>query len=416
MNNKKIIFHIDFDSYFCSAHRSLNSDLDNKPLAIGKNLKRSIASSISYELKNKGAKVGWPNYKILEIEPKTIFIKPNFDLYVSLSNRIFDYIAKNYSKNIQVFSIDECWVDVTSIVNNENLDPKILALKIQREIMQKFRIPLSIGISYNKFLAKMGTNFAKPYGVKIIDKNELVNEIWPLPIIKYFGIGEPTKNKLNKIGIQTIKDLAKANKESLKLKAIFGSKLGYFVNEANGISDDIIHAEKNELKSIGRELTFLSYDLSDTEEIVKILSNLVDQVCLRAKNRNMLAGVVTVLVRNTNKHWNSKQKKLVFLSRDPDEIYKVSYSLFNEIWDGEMIRGIGVRLTNLKNEFLISNPISLFEKNENKKNSKIERIIKNTNNILKSNLLKTGTELEKDKVKEKIQMRYLEEDTAKKGY
>nr|WP_307923419.1 hypothetical protein [Mycoplasmopsis bovis] len=153
MNNKNIIFHIDFDSYFVSAHRSKDHKLKNKPVAVSNGLSRSICSSISYELKNVGIKVGWPRFMIEKKMPDTIFVEPNFDLYYTTSNNIFDYIASNYTANIEVGSIDECWVDVTSISEGKN--PVALARKIQEDIKEIFDIPVSIGISYSKWAAKM---------------------------------------------------------------------------------------------------------------------------------------------------------------------------------------------------------------------------------------------------------------------
>ncbi|MBU4689466.1 DNA polymerase IV [Mycoplasma zalophidermidis] len=407
----RIIFHIDFDSYFASAHRVLNPQYDGKPIAIGKNLKRSIACSVSYELKAKGVKSGWPNYKILEKEPRTIFIEPNFDLYINLSNKIFDFLGENYTKNIEVYSIDECWVDVTNITNENNAVN--LAKSMQKHVYSKFRIPISIGISHNKFLAKLSTNLAKPFGVKQTKIIDIKDSIWPLAIDEYFGIGKSTSQKLKEIGIDTIGKLASRDKNDQDLYEIFRSRTNRFINEAKGIFNEELNYEHNDLKSIGNELTFLSFDLDERDEILKILFNLCQKVSLRAKNRNTVGYVICVSVRSTTKRWTRQQMTLNIPTNDSDEIYSKASSIFNKMFKENFIRGIGVKLSRLINEFDVAKPISLFETDEHE--DKIKKIIKNINYKMRVKSLKTGDEFESDKVKENIQSRYLCEDTAKKG-
>ncbi|WP_027120768.1 Y-family DNA polymerase [Mycoplasmopsis lipofaciens] len=414
MNNKeKIIFHIDFDSYFCSAHRSLNSDYVNKPLAIGRKLKRSIVSSVSYELKNKGVKVGWTKNKVLAIEPKTIFIEPNFDLYITLSNKIFEYISLNFCKNLEVFSIDECWLDVTNEV--KNIDFITFAKKIQKTIFNQFKIPITIGISHTKFLAKMSTNLGKPFGIFYTPLNKIKEIIWPLDINYYFGIGKPTAHKLRKININTIGDLAKQNINNNELVKIFKSRTQHYLNEAQGLGESELTYQHNDLKSIGNEVTFLAYDLDEKRDLLKILKQLTIKICTRAKNRNLIGKTITVMLRDTNKIWNSKQKNLTSYTNNENFVYKEALDLFNQLWKEDLYRGIGVRLTNLVNEFEIGKPISLFNIQEKNTRSKTEEIINKINRKFKNKIVKTGSEFQRNKIKENIQNKYLQEDLAKKN-
>ncbi|WP_096386129.1 Y-family DNA polymerase [Mycoplasmopsis bovigenitalium] len=408
----KIIFHIDFDSYFASAHRVLNPQYDGKPIAISnKKLKRSIASSISYELKNKGAKTGWPIYKILEVEPNTIFIEPNFDLYINLSNKIFDFLAENYSKNIEVYSIDECWMDVSDISNEDNA--VLLAQKMQLEIKDKFRIPISIGISHNKFMAKMTTGLAKPFGIMYTKFNDIPTRIWPLDISEYFGIGKSTAQKLIDIGITTIGKLASSNKFDHDLFNIWRSQTIFFINQARGISSDNLNYEHNDLKSISNELTFMSIDLDEREQIYKIIYNLCQKVALRAYNRNALGYVISVSVRSTNRVWTRKQITLDYPTNDLNFIYEKARILFNQLFDEEYIRGVGVKLSRLVNEFDVSKKISLFEDENIDNSNKLKNIIKDINSKMKKKVIKTGDEFVRNKTKENIQNRYLSEDMKK---
>ncbi|QBF34587.1 DNA polymerase IV [Mycoplasmopsis phocirhinis] len=406
MNN--IIFHIDFDSYFASAHRVLNPQYENKPIAIADNKKRSIACSVSYELKNKGAKSGWPNYKILQVEPRTIFIKPDFNLYVKLSTKIFEYLAQNYTKKIEVYSIDECWMDVSDITNLN--DAEQLALKIQQQIKQKFRIPISIGISFNKFIAKLSTNLAKPFGVLLTKFSDIKNRIWPLDIEEYFGIGKSTATKLRNVGINTIGKLAARNKYDHDLYEIFKSQTSVFIEEAKGNGKIGLNYARNELKSIGNELTFLSIDLDDRTELLKILYQLSLKVSTRAINRNMLGYSVTVSLRSIEKVWRRKQLTLKHPINAADEIYKNGTNLFNQLFKEQMIRGIGIKLSQLVNEFDIGKPQSLFEDQKTPDTNKLKILVDDLNKKIRKKVLKTGIEFEKDKVKENVQNRYLKND------
>lgn len=412
MKQKKIIFHIDFDSYFASAHRVLNPSLDNKPIAIGKNKKRAICAAVSYELKNKGVKSGWPVFKIKEIEPKTKFIEPNFDLYISLSNKIFQFISDNYSKKIEVYSIDECWIDVSDECNIQNAFN--FASKIQKAIKEKFRIPISIGIAHTKWVAKMSTGLGKPYGITQTKDNEIAKNLYHLPIEKYFGIGDPLGEKLHKINIHTIGDLAKKEINNVELINIFGKKCNEYIYNCLGLGTDQINSDHNDLKNIGNELTFLSWDLEDDEDILQVIKSLCNKVSMRAKNRNVVAYTLTLNLRSADRTWSTKQKKIQYATNEADKIFKEITKIFYQKWNGESVRGVGVRLGTLVNEFSILKPVSLFD-DSYREDTLIERISKDLNDKLRSKKLYTADEYERNKTKENIQNRYLQEDIVWKG-
>ncbi|VEU75451.1 DNA polymerase IV [Mycoplasmopsis maculosa] len=409
--SNKVIFHIDFDSYFVSAHRTVDFSLKNKPVGVGKKGSKSICSSISYELKNKGVKVAWPKFKILQYEPNTIFVEPNFDLYITLSNKIFDYISKKYSKLIEVFSIDECWLDVTDLTNIDN--SLFYANIIKKDILETFDIPISIGISYNKFLAKMSSDLAKPFGITLTKKEDIEKNIWKLPIEKYFGIGKSSSVKLRNIKINTIEDLAKSSHLDQNIYNIFGKRTQKYINEANGISSDELELEHNELKEIGNEVTFSEIDIDDKKDIYKIIKMLSEKVSHRAYNRSMLATVISFLVRNNEGKWYSKQITFKKPTNDFEFIYKTSIKLFDKYWNEELIKGVGIRLKNLIFEFDYYKQLNLFE-DYKEDNSKINNLIRNINNKFKKSVLKTGYQFEREKTKNSIQSRYIQNDILKK--
>ncbi|WP_027334900.1 Y-family DNA polymerase [Mycoplasmopsis felifaucium] len=414
MKNNKIIFHIDFDSYFASAHRSINPALKNKPIAIAHNHSAAICSSVSYELKRKKVKVGQPKYMVERIEPKTIFIEPDFNLYISLSNQVFEYISRVYTKNIEVYSIDECWLDVSNLVGNKN--PLPLAFEIQQAILDFFNLPVSIGISHTKWMAKMATDINKPFGLTYIDTFEdVVKFIHSLPVKDYFGIGESTSKKLQKLNINNVGDLASKNPNDVELYKIFRDRTSSYILDANGEGNDKLDYKHNDLKGIGNEVTFAGLELDTRADIYQILKNLSFKVAKRAQNRNMLAKTVSIVIRNTNGNWFSKQNVLNYATNDENKIYDFAVNLFEKSWNENPIKGIGVRLNNLENEFDSFKQLTIFENSDDTKECKINNIIKDVNIKLKQKALKTGYQYSREKVRKNIQSRYIQDDLVRKG-
>ncbi len=342
--------------------------------------------------------------------PDTIFVEPNFDLYYTTSNNIFDYIASNYTANIEVGSIDECWVDVTSISEGKN--PVALARKIQEDIKEIFDIPVSIGISYSKWATKMASDLAKPFGVKFIENNaDLESQIWPLNIKKYYGIGEKTADKLVKADVKTIGNLARSSELSPELYMIFRNRLSSFINEARGNGTDKLTYEHNNLKGIGNELTFPIYDFYERSEIYKVIKSLANKISLRAQNRSVVGFTLTIIIRSVSKVWKGKQMKLVEPTNDAETIYKNAIVLFEKLWKEQPIRGVGLRLTNLINEFDHFKQLTIFDTyEERQQETKVNNIINDINKKAGKVILKTGYRVSKEKIKESVQSRYLEDD------
>ncbi|WP_416738116.1 Y-family DNA polymerase [Mycoplasmopsis meleagridis] len=424
----KVIFHIDFDSYFVSAHRSIDSSLINKPVAIGRKFKRSIASSVSYELKNKGIKAGYPNYKILAIEPKTIFVNPDFALYTRISSQIFEYLFTNISNKIEIYSIDECWIDVSNLAKKN--DPLELARKIQRNIKNLFKIPISIGISYNKFFAKMATSLAKPYGVLLIDYNNFRKLIWPLSINKYFGIGKSSLPKILNLNIKTIGDLANFSSTNSYLYDIFKSRTRLIIDQANGNGSDVILSDNNHPKSLGVDLTFMGDDIDDYEQLVNILKEQVREICNKAFLRGLVSDVVAINLRDKNKKWNGVQKKLKVYSNEFNFIFNNVIKLFDSKWNKKALRGIGVKLMNVKDEefVAITSPIINDESDSNynnfsfsiskekkQKRNEINSLIDLVNKVTKNNSTMRADKYEKQSKTFLHQTKFINQDFIKKG-
>ena len=387
MVTNKIIFHLDIDSFFVSCETILRPELEGKDIAISYNKSYSIASSLSYSAKQKGAKVPMKNFEIKKFCPEIINVKPNYFLYETISKKIFNFLRKNYTNEIEIGSIDEWYLDVTKF-SKKFSSPFILAQKIQNDIFNTFKLNVSIGVSYNKFLAKMATDLNKPKGITILKKNDIPNLIWPLNIQSFVGIGKSLSKKMINEGILTIGDLAKINKNDGKFLRIFKNKLNYYIDNANGIGDDKINLSYNESISIGAQKTFDKKYSNNISEIYMTLKIDVENIVKELENRNIVASHIGIIIKTKDKKLINSSYKTVVPLIEFEDIYEQVLILFNKIWNEEEISMIGVNVSCFKNKYKINDNNSLFNQNEKNIENKILEIINKTNKKIKSNNLK----------------------------
>ncbi len=392
----KVIFHIDVDSFFVAAETWLRPELKNKDIAISKNRAKSVVCALSYSAKEKGAKVPMKLYEVQKFCPNIIVIEPNHKLYERLSHKIYMMLKKCYSIKIEIGSIDEWYLDVSHL-KYKYPNPKDLALDIQNNIFKKWNITVSIGISYNKFLAKISTDLNKPSGITITKKEDIPKNIWPLSIDKYIGIGKSLSTKLKSINILTIEDLAKVNgNKKILLKQILKNKLDQYINNANGnnCSDNIDFNKKYYSQtSIGHQITFENDYLIDLDLIYKNLKKVTTQVFDIATRRNLIAQGISIIIKYTDKISFSTSITIKNNSNKFDDLFSIVTQLFNNHWNDKPILMLGVSLFNLKNIYTHKYQSSLFDNNfdnnyQNKQNNQIIEIINEVNyKIKKDNLL-----------------------------
>ena len=391
----KVIFHIDVDSFFVAVETWLRPDIKNKDVAISKKNSKSIVCALSYSAKEKGANVPMKLYKVKKICPDIIVIEPNHNLYEKFSKKIYNFL-KSYTLKIEVGSIDEWYLDVSHLIDKYQ-SPKMLALEIKNKILKKWNISVSIGISYNKFLAKISTELNKPNGITITSRQDIPNNIWPLSIDKYIGIGKSLSVKLKSIGIQKIEDLAKANsKQKVLLKNILKNKLEQYINNANGdVQFEEINCNKkyHSHDSIGHQITFENNYLLDLNIIYQNLKKIIIQVFDVVSRRNLIAKGVMLIIKYPNKKTISASSVIKNNSNNIDDLFLIISKLFNSHWNDRPILMLGVTLFNFSNIYTYKYQTSLFDTNHNlnqskAKNNQVIEIINNINyKIKKDNLL-----------------------------
>ncbi|MDD7847264.1 DNA polymerase IV [Metamycoplasma hyosynoviae] len=378
----KYIFHVDMDSFFVSCERKNNPLLINKPVAIAKQYKRSIATAISSELKKLGFKAGDPIYLIKEKFPSVVIVEPNLEYYVEVSQNIFNYIKDNFSDKIEIYSIDECFIE-KELEAWQN--PIEIATELQEKIKKNTSIPCSIGISYTKFLAKMSTYKAKPHGIIWTKPEDIEKNFYDLEVNKIFGIGKAYSKKLLEAGIKTYQDIVNLENDNF-LKKIFGKNYAGLLKQLKGeVSQEIVNTKWNP-QGIGRNETFLEDDLEDFSQIKSKLMDLCKDVANSLQSLGREGNVVSIQLRNIDKKWHIFQKKLSEHISTWEKIFDIVLFLFNTNWQDEPLRGIGVRVSNLREIYLQNDFIDLFTDFEN---DKVKNIILIINNHFKANVLKT---------------------------
>ena len=405
----KVIFHLDLDSYFASAARTVDKSLIGKPIAVTTAKRRSIISALSYEAKKvEGVHVPMPFYKAKVLCPELIPVEPNYALYTTLSNKLFELIANNITKKIEVGSIDECYIDVSDVWQKEG-SPAKLAKKIQQMVLKELDLPCSIGIGSNKFVAKMSTQVNKPFGITSTPPGEFIKRFGDWDVVKIHGVGGPTSEILNKNNIFKIKELAQTSIHELKsLMGVRGEMIHNLVNEQGS---DEINVSMNELKGIGNSMTFMDRDRSIRSEILEMIEHLCEMVAIRADNRNVAGHVISLMIKEKGGKEVKGIRKQITLKRpikSKEDLLTEATRIFDMIWEGQSIKFAGIHIAKLINIYETSLQTSLFDEEIVKQPSQL--LIEQINSKFGTKVVMSLEEGEHMIKKEQNQSRFLEKD------
>lgn len=368
--NGRVILHVDMNSFYASVEMAYNSALKGKPLAIAGNPKerKGIIVTCSYEARKFGVKTTMPLWEAKKLCPQLIVMTPNFERYRAASGGMFN-ILKQYSDLVEPVSIDEGYLDITE--SFELGAPLEIAENIQKQVLNELDLPCSIGVAPNRFLAKMASDMKKPLGITVLRKRDVQKVLWPLPVVKMHGVGKKTAEKLNSMGIVTIKDLAQADK--IQLDALLGINGIRLKDRANGIDERPIDPNAaNEIKSVGNSTTLPS-DETNQQELLQVLKRLTEKVVVRLNRKKMLASSIGITIRYKNRKTINRSKKLLNPTVRFDELYKESKELFLKHWNGEPVRLLGVTGSDLVEKKQAVRQLDLFSY---EKEAKQEPLIK----------------------------------------
>lgn len=354
------IMHIDMNSFYASCEQAADPELRNVPLIVGGDPKRrsGIVLAASYDAKRFGVRTTMTLNEAARLCPGAVFIKPNHELYEEMSEQVMRIFAE-YAPVMEQLSIDEAFLDMTG---TEQLygDFMKLAKHIQDRIMEELLLPCSVGISSNKLLAKMASDYKKPMGITTIYPDEIEEKIWPLKVSELFGVGKKTAAKLNQLGIRTIGELARTDINVLC--GLLGESTALMLhNYANGIDSSPVVSTRDEAKSVGHEMTFPE-DLSRTEDILRELLALVDKTAYRLRQKKLKGRTISIKIKFNDFTQITRAHTINEVTDSADSIYRVAKELIENSKFSKPIRLLGVTVSNFEDESI--KQLSLFSQDE----------------------------------------------------
>lgn len=340
------IIHIDMDAFFASVEERENPDLKGKPVIIARHPKetggKGVVATANYEARKFGVHSAMSAQKAFELCPHGNFISGHYDLYREISAEV-RAIFERYTDIIEPLSLDEAYLDVTENKLNLASATKIAKL-IQRDICLEVHLTSSAGVSYNKFIAKLASDYYKPAGITVIPPEKALDFLQELPIEKFYGVGKKTVEKMHELSIYTGKDLFQ--KDEMELIQRFG-RMGYSLyRKVRGIDNSPVRISR-ERKSVGRELTY-GKNLITEQEVVSELRHIATKVQASLQKNQKHGKTVVLKVRYSNFETATKRITLPNYVRDGEEIFFHAQNIWDEIGIiGRGVRLLGITITNL---------------------------------------------------------------------
>lgn len=372
---ERVIFHIDVNSAFLSweaverLKRGETVDIRTIPSAVGGDIatRHGVILAKSVPAKKYAVTTGEPVVDALRKCPQLFLVKPDHELY-RRNSRAFIAILRQYSDVIEQFSIDEAFVDMTGTRRIFG-EPLEAADRIRKQIRDELGFTVNIGISSNKLLAKMASDFEKPDKVHTLFPEEVPGKMWPLPVRDLFFVGKAAERRLQEMGIRTIGDLA--NSDRAFLNANLKRQGDILWRYANGMDDSPVEPVRADNKGYGNSTT-LSFDVTDAKTAKGILLELTEKVCARLRQDDMKVESVSVQFRFSDLTRASHQCALTSATNITQEIYAKVCRLFDEKWDGTPIRLLGVSTAKASREES-GRQMNLFDTTDYEKLEKLDK-------------------------------------------
>ena len=373
----KVIFHIDVNSAFLSweavyriHHLGGNLDLRDIPSAVGGDVtkRHGIILAKSIPAKKYNIKTGESVPEALRKCPDLVLVPPNYNLYQK-SSKAFINILKEYGPVVEQYSIDEAYMDMTG---TESLfgKPEDIANEIRERIYRELGFTVNIGISNNKVLAKMASDFKKPDKVHTLWLSEIKDKMWVLPASDLFFVGRATARKLNNLGIKTIGELAQTDLSIIK--SHLGKHGEVIWSFANGIDFSAVEPVPPPNKGYGNSTT-IAFDVTDVNTAKLVLLSLAETVSARLRDDNVKIKVISVGIRDYNLGYYSHQKKLKTATNITREIFESACQVFDEMWDKVPIRHLGIHTSQVVTEE--TRQLNLFDDMDYEKQERLDRAV-----------------------------------------
>lgn len=337
---ERLILHVDMDAFFASVEQLDNKNLRGKPVIVGGVSERGVVSTCSYEARKYGIHSAMPIFIARKLCPHGIYLRTRIYRYKEVSSEVFN-ILKDVTDIIEPLSIDEAYLDITNSRFNSGIEA---ANYIKSRVLKEIGLTISIGISYNKFLAKLASDWNKPNGIKIITKDMVPEILLPFPVSKIYGLGKKSAEKLNNMGIFLVKDLYDMPKEFyIEYLGKYGLEI---YDRIRGIDNREVEAQRDR-KSYGREKT-LKIDTKEKEDLLEYLYDFSKEISNQLIIENLEGKTITVKYKTEDFQSHTRSKTLNFYTNNYKDIYKVCEEILNNEEIKENIRLIGVAVSSFK--------------------------------------------------------------------
>jgi DNA polymerase IV (DinB-like DNA polymerase) len=347
MNGKKrIIFHVDMDHFYTAVEERLRPELKDKPVIVGADpiggMGRGVVSTSNYEARKFGVRSGMPISQAWKLCPQGVYLPVDMPLYVKVSDRIM-MVLREYGGKFEQWGIDEAFLDVTSRVDGY-AEAEILARQLKKQIVMREGLTCSVGVSYNKLIAKIASEMQKPDGLTIVKEQNAEEFLASLPVRRLLWVGKKTEAALGAMGIATIGDLA--SHDPSELAEAFGVMGNQLYLMAHGIDNSEVQ-ERIEIKSIGRDTTFQE-DTDDFDFVLKTLDDLAEDVYVQVSRNQYYFKTVAIRIRYENFETHTHARTLSFATDRFLDLTKTARELMRPyLRPDRKIRLIGVRASNL---------------------------------------------------------------------
>lgn len=338
------IIHVDMDAFYASVEQLDNHDLRGKPVAVGGSEKRGVVSAASYEARKFGVKSAMSGYLARQNCPNIIFVKPRFHRYKEVSLQIRK-IFLDYTDMVEPLSLDEAYLDVT-LNKKGNPSATLIAQEIRQRIFNEIGLTASAGISINKFVAKIASDYNKPNGQKTVNPEEVVQFLEDLEIRKFYGVGKVTADKMYKLGVFTGKDLKSKSLEFLE--SHFGKSGKHYYQVVRGIHNSAVKAERIP-KSVGAERTF-SENLSSEIFMLERLDQIARELEGRLKKSDIAGKTITLKIKYSDFTLQTRSKTLPYFVADKNLILETAKELLYQEKLENSVRLLGLSLSNLNTD------------------------------------------------------------------
>ncbi|MBI5810329.1 MAG: DNA polymerase IV, partial [Deltaproteobacteria bacterium] len=341
---KRVILHLDMNAFFASVEQRANPQLRGKPIAVTGSGERTVVTTASYEARAYGVKTGMNRFEAKKLCPHIIFVIGDNRKYIEASGRVLN-ILKGFSPMVEVFSIDEAFLDLTGTYGLFG-PPEGIAMEIKKRIMDETGLTCSIGIAPNKLLAKLASDMKKPDGLVVIKEDDVTETLEALPVRELCGIGPKLTEGLSAMGIRTCGELGRAPASALRARfGIIGERLKLM---GQGMDESPVMAagEEGEAKSVGHSMT-LPEDVSDSAAIDRYLLKLSEMVGSRARRYGLKGRKVSLTIRYPDFYTFTRQTSLPSATNDTRAIYDAGGRILSSIKLRSAIRLIGISISSI---------------------------------------------------------------------